>query len=74
MATGTGAQTVDVVTPAAGESVTEAVLWHGGEAKPMRDSFAALSATARAQLLAYVAYPFADPVPLRTCVPAAATP
>jgi CxxC motif-containing protein (DUF1111 family) len=54
-------------------SITEAVLWHGGEAKPMHDAFVALSSTARAQLLAYVAYPFADPVPVRSCVPAAAT-
>jgi CxxC motif-containing protein (DUF1111 family) len=54
-------------------SITEAVLWHGGEAKPMHDAFVQLSATARAQLLAYVAYPFADPVPLRSCLPAAAT-
>jgi CxxC motif-containing protein (DUF1111 family) len=51
-------------------SITEAVLWHGGEAKPMHDAFVALSPTARAQLLAYVAYPFADPVPVRSCVPA----
>ena len=48
-------------------SITEAVLWHDGEAKPMHDAFVALSADARAQLLAYVAYPFADPVPVRTC-------
>jgi CxxC motif-containing protein (DUF1111 family) len=54
-------------------SITEAVLWHGGEAKPMHDAFVQLSATARAQLLAYVAYPFADPVPVRSCLPAGAT-
>jgi CxxC motif-containing protein (DUF1111 family) len=53
-------------------SITEAVLWHGGEAQPMRDAFAALSAEARAKLLAYVSYPFDDPVPLRHC--AASTP
>jgi CxxC motif-containing protein (DUF1111 family) len=54
-------------------SITEAVLWHGGEAQKMRDAFVQLSATARAQLLAYVSYPFADPVPVRQCLPAAAT-
>jgi CxxC motif-containing protein (DUF1111 family) len=53
-------------------SIEEAVLWHGGEAKPMHDAFMGLSKTARGQLLKYVAYPFADPVPLRRCVPAAA--
>jgi CxxC motif-containing protein (DUF1111 family) len=55
-------------------SITEAVLWHGGEAKPMHDAFVALSSTARAQLLAYVAYPFADPVPVRSCVPTQSAP
>jgi CxxC motif-containing protein (DUF1111 family) len=54
-------------------SITEAVLWHGGEAQPMHDAFVALSATERAQLLAYVAYPFADPVPLRRCVTGTST-
>jgi CxxC motif-containing protein (DUF1111 family) len=48
-------------------SITEAVLWHGGEAKPMHDAFVALTADQRASLLAYVAYPFADPVPVRSC-------
>jgi CxxC motif-containing protein (DUF1111 family) len=48
-------------------SITEAVLWHGGEAQPMHDAFVGLSPTSRAQLLAYVAYPFADPVPVRNC-------
>jgi CxxC motif-containing protein (DUF1111 family) len=48
-------------------SITEAVLWHGGEAKPMHDAFVALPADQRANLLAYVAYPFADPVPVRSC-------
>jgi CxxC motif-containing protein (DUF1111 family) len=54
-------------------SITEAVLWHGGEAKPMHDAFLQLSSTARDQLLAYVAYPFADPVPVRACLPATVT-
>jgi len=49
-------------------SITEAILWHGGEAQARRDAFVALSAEARANLLAYVAYPFADPVPVRRCV------
>ena len=48
-------------------SITEAILWHGGEAQGARDAFAAIPASARAALLAYVAYPFADPVPLRHC-------
>jgi len=43
-------------------SISEAILWHGGEAQPMRDSFIAMPAAARAALVAYVAYPFADPV------------
>ena len=33
----------------------------------MHDAFVALSADQRADLLAYVAYPFADPVPVRSC-------
>jgi CxxC motif-containing protein (DUF1111 family) len=48
-------------------SITEAILWHGGEAQSARDTFVAMPAAARAQLLAYVAYPFADPVPVRHC-------
>jgi CxxC motif-containing protein (DUF1111 family) len=48
-------------------SITEAVLWHGGEAQAMRDAFVALTAEQRESLLAYVAYPFADPVPLNRC-------
>jgi CxxC motif-containing protein (DUF1111 family) len=48
-------------------SITEAILWHGGEARPMHDAFVALSAEARTALLAYVAYPFADPVLVRHC-------
>ena len=48
-------------------SITEAVLWHGGEALPMKNAFLQLPAEQRAQLLAYVAYPFADPLPLRRC-------
>jgi CxxC motif-containing protein (DUF1111 family) len=48
-------------------SITEAVLWHGGEAAPMRLKFLNLSAAEREQLLAYVAYPFADALPIRRC-------
>jgi CxxC motif-containing protein (DUF1111 family) len=48
-------------------SITEAILWHGGEAQASHDAFVALPATLRTALLAYVAYPFADPVPLRHC-------
>jgi CxxC motif-containing protein (DUF1111 family) len=35
-------------------SITEAILWHGGEAKPARDGFAALSKSERAALIAFV--------------------
>ena len=35
-------------------SIEEAILWHGGEANNSRNSFKALSATQRAQLLAYL--------------------
>lgn len=35
-------------------NVTEAILWHGGEATRVRDQFAALGADERAQLLAFV--------------------
>jgi CxxC motif-containing protein (DUF1111 family) len=48
-------------------SITEAILWHGGEAQGPHDRFVALSADDRAALVAYAAYPFADPVPLRHC-------
>jgi CxxC motif-containing protein (DUF1111 family) len=50
-------------------SITEAILWHGGEAEPMREAFKHLNADLREKLLAYVAYPFADPIPLRRCEP-----
>jgi CxxC motif-containing protein (DUF1111 family) len=48
-------------------SITEAILWHGGEAQSAHDLFVNMPADDRAALLAYVAYPFADPVPLRRC-------
>jgi len=35
-------------------NVLEAILWHGGEAKAARDSFAGMSAGERAQLIAFV--------------------
>ena len=35
-------------------SLTEAILWHGGEARRARDAFAALSRADRARLLAFV--------------------
>ena len=52
-------------------SITEAILWHGGEAAPMRSAFLRMTADQRASLLAYVAYPFADPVLVRRCLTAA---
>jgi CxxC motif-containing protein (DUF1111 family) len=54
------------------QSITEAILWHGGEAASAQALFVKMPAADRAALLAYVAYPFADPVPLRHC--AASTP
>jgi CxxC motif-containing protein (DUF1111 family) len=48
-------------------SITEAILWHGGEAQGPHDLFVGMPADDRAALVAYVAYPFADPVPLRHC-------
>lgn len=35
-------------------SLTEAILWHGGEAKPARDRFRTLAPAARADLLAFL--------------------
>jgi CxxC motif-containing protein (DUF1111 family) len=35
-------------------NLTEAILWHGGEAESVRDGFAALSATDRAALIAFL--------------------
>jgi CxxC motif-containing protein (DUF1111 family) len=49
------------------QSITEAILWHGGEAQGPHDLFVNMPAADRAALLAYVAYPFADPVPIRHC-------
>jgi CxxC motif-containing protein (DUF1111 family) len=49
------------------QSITEAILWHGGEAASAQALFVKMPAADRAALLAYVAYPFADPVPLRHC-------
>jgi CxxC motif-containing protein (DUF1111 family) len=49
------------------QSIPEAILWHGGEAKAARDLFVAMPADDRAALEEYVKYPFADPVPLRHC-------
>jgi CxxC motif-containing protein (DUF1111 family) len=48
-------------------SITEAILWHGGEAQGARDLFVKMTADQRQALLAFVAYPFADPVPIRHC-------
>ena len=42
-------------------SLMEAILWHGGEAAAARDAVLAMNADERSALLAYVAYPFADP-------------
>lgn len=43
-------------------SLSEAILWHGGEATESKKAYLAMNATERAQLLAFVAYPFADPI------------
>lgn len=43
-------------------SLMEAILWHGGEAESSRNVVLGMTATEREQLLAYVAYPFDDPI------------
>jgi CxxC motif-containing protein (DUF1111 family) len=48
-------------------SLTEAILWHGGEAERARNAFVAMPKAARDALLAYAAYPFADPVIVGSC-------
>jgi CxxC motif-containing protein (DUF1111 family) len=48
-------------------NLTEAILWHGGEAAAIKAVFLTMPKVDRDALLAFVAYPFADPVPLRTC-------
>ncbi len=55
-------------------SITEAILWHGGEAANAQSLFVKMPASDRAALLAYVKYPFADPVPLRHCAASSPTP
>ena len=40
----------------------EAILWHGGEAEASRNVVLGMTALEREQLLAYVAYPFDDPI------------
>jgi len=42
-------------------SLLEAILWHGGEAEASRAIVLAMTAAERADLIAYVRYPFADP-------------
>ncbi|MEE2973184.1 MAG: di-heme oxidoredictase family protein, partial [Planctomycetota bacterium] len=42
-------------------TLMEAILWHGGEAADSRDTVLAMTAEERSALLAFVAYPFADP-------------
>ena len=54
-------------------SLMEAILWHGGEAAASRDSVLAMTAVERTSLLAFLAYPFADPLlerPARSPCPA----
>ena len=43
-------------------SLMEAILWHGGEAEASRNVVLGMTALEREQLLAYVAYPFDDPI------------
>ena len=43
-------------------SIMEAILWHGGEAEASRNAVLGMTSTEREQLLAYVAYPFDDPI------------
>jgi CxxC motif-containing protein (DUF1111 family) len=50
-------------------SLLEAILWHGGEAEASRRKVLAMSAAQRADLIAYVRFPFADPLPITRCPP-----
>jgi CxxC motif-containing protein (DUF1111 family) len=43
-------------------TLMEAILWHGGEAQASKQAVLAMSQQEREDLLAYVAYPFADPI------------
>jgi CxxC motif-containing protein (DUF1111 family) len=50
-------------------SLLEAILWHGGEAAMSRRAVLAMSASERADLIAFVRFPFADPVAITHCPP-----
>lgn len=50
-------------------TLLEAILWHGGEAAQSTKTVLAMSNQERASLLAYVAYPFADALPIPVCAP-----
>ncbi len=43
-------------------SLMEAILWHGGEAESARNAVLAMDASEREALIAYVSFPFVDPV------------
>ena len=43
-------------------NLSEAILWHGGEALESKKAYLAMNSMERSQLLAFVAYPFADPI------------
>jgi CxxC motif-containing protein (DUF1111 family) len=55
------------------QSIPEAILWHGGEALAARELFRMMPAADRDALVAFVKYPFADPVPLRHCATSSPT-
>ena len=44
----------DLLHDGRARNVTEAILWHGGEAKTSRDAFAKLSKAERDELLAFL--------------------
>jgi CxxC motif-containing protein (DUF1111 family) len=50
-------------------SLLEAILWHGGEAAASQRAVLAMSAAQRSDLIAYVRFPFADPLPITHCPP-----
>ena len=50
-------------------SLMEAILWHGGEAEAARNAVLAMNADERDALIAYVEFPFVDPIDTPTTQP-----
>ncbi len=57
-----GGDTPNFLHDGRARSVMEAILWHGGEAADSREVVLGMTATERESLLAYLEYPFADPI------------